>query len=119
MNKEVLKKRTKHFALMIISLVEELPDSKAGRTIGNQVIRSGTSIGVNYRSACRSRSNADFIFKITIVEEECDETLYWLELIEEAKLIRAESLRDVMKEADEPTAIFTASGRTAKMNKLR
>ena len=75
MNKDELKKRTKKFALMIISLVEDLPNTKAGYTIGNQIIRSGTSVAANYRSACRARSNADFISKITIVEEECDETL--------------------------------------------
>ena len=104
---------------MIIKLVDELPNTKAGRTIGDQIIRSGTSVGANYRSACRSRSNADFISRITIVEEECDETLYWLELIEEAKLMKAERLKGVMKEADELTAIFTSSGRTAKRNRPR
>ena len=119
MNREELRKRTKQFALMIIKLVDELPNTKAGRTIGDQIIRSGTSVGANYRAACRSRSNADFISRITIVEEECDETLYWLELIEEAKLMKAERLKGVMKEADELTAIFTASGRTAKLNKTK
>jgi len=116
MTKEELKKRTKRFALMIIKLIEELPDTKAGRTIGNQIIRSGTSVAANYRSACRSRSTADFISKVTVVEEECDETLFWLELIEESNLIRKEKLLDILKEADELTAIFTASGRTAKQN---
>ncbi|HUX57444.1 MAG TPA: four helix bundle protein [Bacteroidales bacterium] len=84
MTKDELKKRTKKFALMIIKLVDDLPNSLAGRTIGNQIIRSGTSVGANYRAACRARSNADFISKITIVEEECDESLFWLELIAEA-----------------------------------
>ncbi len=116
MTKEELKKRTKQFALMIIKLVEDLPNTKAGRTIGNQIIRSGTSVAANYRAACRARSNADFISKITIVEEECDETLFWLELMAEANLIKKEKLQDMLKEADELTAIFTASGKTARQN---
>ena len=116
MTKEELKERTKKFALMIIELVEELPNTLAGRTIGNQIIRSGTSVAANYRAACRARSNADFISKITIVEEECDETLFWLELIVEANLLKKEILRDLIKEADELTAIFTASGKTARQN---
>ena len=116
MTKEELKKRTKQFALMIIKLVENLPDNKAGRTIGNQIIRSGTSVAANYRAAYRARSIADFISKITTVEEECDETLFWLELISEANLIKKENLKDMIKEADELTAIFTASGKTARLS---
>jgi four helix bundle protein len=116
MTKEELKNRTKKFALMIIKLVEELPDTLAGRTIGKQIIRSGTSVAANYRTACRARSNADFISKITIVEEECDETLFWLELILDAGLFKKEELQDALKEADELTAIFTASGKTARLN---
>ena len=116
MTKEELKERTKKFALMIIELVEGLPNTVAGRTIGNQIIRSGTSVAANYRAACRARSNADFISKITIVEEECDETLFWLELIAEANLLKKEKLQDMVKEADELTAMFTASGKTARQN---
>ena len=116
MTKEELKNRTKQFALMIIKLVEDIPDNKAGNTIGNRLIRSGTSVAANYRSACRARSNADFISKITIVEEECDETLFWLELIKEANLVKKEKLKDILKKADELTAIFTASGKTARQN---
>jgi len=117
MTKEELKNRTKQFALMIIKLVDELPNTKAGNTIGNQIIRSGTSVAANYRAACRSRSNADFISKITIVEEECDESLFWLELIADSNLLKKERLSDLMKEADELTAIFTASGKTARQAK--
>jgi four helix bundle protein len=119
MTKEELKNRTKFFALMIIKLVDDLPKTKAGHAIGNQLIRSATSIAANYRAACRARSNADFISKITIVEEESDETLFWLELISEANLLNIEKLKDVLKEADELTAIFTASGKTAKQNSPR
>jgi four helix bundle protein len=114
MTKEELKTRTKQFALLIIKLVELIPNTKAGNTIGNQLIRSGTSVAANYRAACRARSNADFVSKITIVEEECDESLFWLELITEANLLKKEILQDAIKEADELTAIFTASGKTAR-----
>lgn len=116
MNKEELKNRTKQFALRVIKLVEELPNTKAGHTIGNQMIRSGTSVAANYRAACRARSAADFISKITIVEEESDETLFWLELIVETNLMKPERVKDLLKEADELTAIFTAAGKTAKLN---
>jgi four helix bundle protein len=116
MTKDELKRRTKQFALLIIRVVEELPFNKAGKTIGDQLIRSGTSVAANYRSACRARSNADFISKITVVEEECDETLFWLEMILDAKLMDQNKLDPVIKEADELTAIITASGKTAKQN---
>lgn len=114
-----LKDKTKNFALRIIKLSDSLPQSRAGNVIANQILRSATSIGANYRAACRARSKADFISKITIVEEEADETLYWLELINEANLISYNRLRDLMKVADELVAIFTSSGKTAKLNYSR
>ena len=116
MTKDELKNRTKQFALQVIKLVDELPNTIAGRAIGNQIIRSGTSIASNYRAACRGRSNADFISKITVVEEESDETLFWLEIIIESNLLPKERVLALVKEADELTAIFTASGKTAKQN---
>ena len=116
MTKEELKNRTKKFALSIIKLVENLPQSRAGNTIGNQIIRSGTSVAANYRTACKARSSADFISKITVIEEECDETLFWLELMLESGLVKKERLEPLIKEADELTAIFTASGKTARQN---
>jgi len=116
MTKEELKNRTKQFALLIIKLIELLPNTKAGNAIGNQLIRSGTSVASNYRAACRARSNADFVSKITVVEEESDESLYWLELIAESNLLKNEILQVAIKEADELTAIFTASGKTARNN---
>lgn len=88
MTKKELKLRTKQFALQIIKLVDDLPNTKAGKSVGNQIIRSGTSVAANYRSACRARSNADFISRISIVEEESDETLFWLELITDAHLLK-------------------------------
>lgn len=116
MTKNELKNRTKKFALQIIKLVDKLPNTIAGRAIGNQIIRSGTSVASNYRSACRARSNADFVSKITIVEEESDETLFWLEIIIESNLLPKDRVLALVKEADELTAIFTASGKTAKQN---
>jgi four helix bundle protein len=116
MTEEELKKRTKKFALMIIKLVNELPNSKAGNAIGNQLIRSGTSVASNYRASCRARSIADFVSKITIVEEESDESLFWLELITESEVHKSQLLKDILKEANELTAIFTASGKTARQN---
>jgi four helix bundle protein len=119
MTKEELKNRTKKFALLIIKLIELLPNTKAGNTIGNQLIRAGTSVAANYRTACRARSNADFISKITVVEEECDECLFWTELIEESGLLKNKILHEAMKEADELTAIFTTSGKTSRQNKSK
>ena len=86
MTSDELKLRTKKFALRIISMIEHLPNNKTGNVIGNQLLRSATSIGANYRSACRSRSKAEFISKIRVVEEEADESVYWIELIKESKL---------------------------------
>jgi four helix bundle protein len=116
MTKNELKNRTKAFSLRIIKLIELLPNTRAGNTIANQIIRSGTSVAANYRSACRARSSRDFISKITIVEEECDETQFWLELIDEAGLLKDQEVLDLIQEADELTAIFIASGKTAKKN---
>jgi four helix bundle protein len=116
MTKEELKNRTKKFALDIIKLIEVLPNTKAGNPISNQLIRSATSVAANYRAACRARSSADFISKITIVEEESDESLFWLELISESNLYNGDKLIALLKKADELTAIFTSSGKTAKQN---
>ena len=117
MNSEELKKRTKEFGLRIINLYDELSKTKKGQIIGNQLIRAGTSVGANYRAACRAKSNADFVYKIQIVEEEADESAFWLELISEANIINKKRLVDLLKEANELTAIFTSAGRTAKKRK--
>ena len=86
MNPAVMKKRTKEFAKRIIELCRELPSNREGRLIGNQLFKSGTSVAANYRAACRGRSKAEFIAKLGIVEEEADETLFWLEVIEEMNI---------------------------------
>ena len=117
MNEEELKQRSKQFALRIVKLVGALPRTREAEVIGKQLLRSATSVGANYRAACRARSKADFISKIGIVEEEADESLYWLELIVEAGLLPASSVSDLMREADELVAIFVATGHSAKKNR--
>jgi four helix bundle protein len=116
MNEEELKLRTKQFGLRIIRLVEALPNTPTARTIGHQLLRSGISVGANYRAACRGKSKADFIAKAGISLEEADECLYWMELLQEAGIIPPERLKDLRKEADELVAIFTASIKTARTN---
>jgi len=118
MDKTELKKRTQRFAIDIIKLIESLPAGRSLNVLSNQLLRSSSSIGANYRSACKGKSTADFINKIIIVEEEADESIYWLELMEESGLVRPELLMSLKKEADELTAIFTAIGKTAKANQL-
>ena len=114
MTPEELKRRTKQFALRIIKLVAALPRSEAARIIGGQMLRSGTSVGAHYRAACRARSRAEFLSKLGVAEEEADETLYWLELVEESGLMKGQLMKDLMNEADELVAIFAASRITAK-----
>jgi four helix bundle protein len=114
MTPEELKKRTKQFALRSIRVVEALPNTRIGDVLGRQLVRSGTSVGANYRSACRGRSKADFISKVGIAIEEADESMYWLELIVEAGLLSQEKLGGLMQEANEIVAILTASSQTAK-----
>lgn len=114
MTTEELKKRTKELALRVIRLVASLPRTRVAEVIGRQLMRSATSVGANYRSACRARSRPDFINKIGVVEEEADETLYWLELVSESHNVNPKAVEDLMKETGELVAIFTASGRTAK-----
>lgn len=114
MDEKELKERTKQFGLRIMKLVDALPNTTSGRAIGNQLIRSGTSVGANYRAACRGRSKAEFIAKLGIVIEEADECGFWLELIMEGNLLPNTQVQPLFKESDELTAIFTASVRTSK-----
>jgi four helix bundle protein len=114
MDEAELKQRTKRFALRVIKLVESLPKSTAADVPGRQVARSGAYVGANYRSACRGRSKAEFASKIGICAEEADETVYWLELIQEAALVRPKLLEELLREANELAAIFIASSRTAQ-----
>ena len=116
---EELRDRTKRFALRVIRLVNSLPNNVSGRTIGNQLIRSGTSVGVNYRACCRAKSQADFIAKLGIVIEEADESAFWLELIVESKIMKPERIESLLSEANELIRIFTASRQTARQNKSK
>ncbi len=109
-----MKQRTKQFALRVIRLVESLPRGRTAEVIGRQLLRAGTSVGANYRAACRAKSTADFISKMGTVEEEADESLYWMELLIEAEIVKPEKLEYLMKEADELVAITVSSINTAK-----
>jgi len=113
-NEAQMKKRTKEFAKEIIKLCRKLPNNREGRLIGDQIFRSGTSVASNYRAACRARSTAEFISKLSIVEEEADETLFWLKIIDEMEILKKESLDSLMKESDEIIAIIVASIKTAR-----
>ena len=117
MNEAQMKKRTKEFAKEIISLCRKLPNNREGRLIGDQILRSGTSVASNYRAACRARSTAEFISKLSIVEEEADETLFWLEIIYEMKTFKSIALDSLMKESNEIIAIIVASIKTARKKK--
>ncbi|MFZ5766008.1 MAG: four helix bundle protein [Thermodesulfobacteriota bacterium] len=114
MNQEELKARTKDFAKRIVALCRNLPDNREGRLIGNQIFRSGTSVAANYRAACRARSQAEFIAKMSIVEEEADESLFWLELLTEMEIVKKDLLVPLMQENNELIAIVVASIKTCK-----
>lgn len=114
MNSTELKDRTKRFGLRVLTLVDALPKTTAGRAVANRLVRSGTAVGANYRAACRGRSKAEFAAKIGTVVEEADESAYWLELIVEGELLDAKLVGPLLAEANELTAIFVASAKTAK-----
>ena len=117
MDEKMFKARTKKLAVAIIKEVDKLPRSLATDVIGKQLVRSGTSIGANYRAACRAKSTADMINKMKIVEEEADETEYWLELLVEAELIPQEQIESTYKETDEILAMTVASLKTLRNRK--
>jgi four helix bundle protein len=118
MHPEELKRRTKEFAKRIIFLCRSLPATREARLIGDQLFRAGTSVGANYRAACRARSPAEFIAKLGIVLEETDECLYWLELIQDMGICKGERLEALVAEANELIAIFVSSLNTARRRKL-
>src|ERR1041384_838628 len=113
MTEDDLKKRTKAFALRVLKLVAALPKTISGRTIGNQLARSGTSVAANYRAACRARSKLEFVSKLGIVEEEADESALWLELIIEGELMNRTLVEPLWNEANELVAIMTSSRKSA------
>jgi four helix bundle protein len=114
---EDLRNRTKRFALRIVRLFQHPPHSTEAQVLGKQVLRSGTSVGANYRAAGRARSKAEFISKIGVVVEEIDETVFWLECLVESGIVREELLSGLKQEAEELLAIFAASERTAKASR--
>jgi four helix bundle protein len=113
MKPDDLKKRTKQFALRVLKLVAALPKSLAGKTIGGQLVRAGTSVGANYRAACRARSKLEFIAKIGIVEEEADESAFWMELIIESELLKPHLVQSLLIEANELAKIMASSRKSA------
>jgi len=117
MKPEELRNRTKAFALRVLRFVDSIPRGRSLDILVKQLVRAATSVGANYRAACRARSKADFISKITIVEEEADESVYWLELIASDADVEKQEVATLIEEAQQLTAIFTASGRTAKRNR--
>jgi len=111
---EELRNRTKRFALRVIRLFRSLPRTTEAQVLGKQLLRSGTSVGANYRATGRARSKAEFIAKMGIVVEEADETVFWIECLIESEIVKKELLADLLAEANELVAIFAASHRTAR-----
>ncbi len=113
---ENLKQRTKQFALSIIRMVENLPETNTSKIIGNQIVRSATSVAANYRAGCLAKSKRDFISKMKIVEEECDETIFWLELVNDLGYFQPEKITPIKNEGSELFFIIVASIKTARKN---
>jgi len=114
MNREDFRKRTRDYALQVVHLVESLPADRISHILGGQLLRAGTSVGANYRSSVRAKSRADFISKMSVVEEECDESLYWMELLTNIGRVEPGQVEGLMKEGDEIIAIVVASIKTAR-----
>lgn len=117
MDAQELQDRTKAFALRVMRLADALPAKRSANAVANQVVRSATSVGANYRAACRARSTAEFVAKLSIVVEEADETVYWLELIAAAALVSPGRITPLLEEARELLFIFASSRRTARKNR--
>src|SRR5215469_11119615 len=113
---EELRDRTKNFAIRVVRLFRALPRSTEGQVMGKQLLRCGTSVAANYRAVCRARSKAEFIARIGVVAEEADESVLWLELLEETQTLSAKQLQEITREARELAAIFSASHKTARGN---
>ena len=119
MTNQELKERTMDFAVRVLTMVDALPKTTAGKAVGNQIARSGTSVAANYRAALRAKSDADFINKITIVLEEADESGFWIELAEKAKLLPSKRPKALLQEAEELTKILNATRATTKRRTAR
>ncbi len=114
---EAFRKRTQELGLRIVRMVGALPQTQAGRVMGGQLLRSGTSIGANYRAACRARTRAEFVAKMGIVEEEADETVYWIEMLEGAGIVQEEQVADLKGETNQILAMVVSSIKTARKNR--
>lgn len=119
MTKEELKNRTQQFHIAVIKACEQLPKNAAGFELAKQVIRSAGSVGANYRAACRGKSTADFIYKIEIVIEEADESMYWIEICDKTKLLPESLTKILLKEANELVSIFVATAKTLKKTEIK
>ncbi len=119
MDAEEMRRRTKTFAYRIIKLFEALPNRPAAEIIGRQLLRAGTSVGANYRAACRARSRTEFVAKLGIVIEEADESIYWLEMLADNNIVRPQLLKDLLVEANELTAICVAARETTRSTRVR
>lgn len=117
MDQDELKNRTKSFGLRVLSLIDTLPKSVKGRVVANQLARSGTSVGANYRAACRARSKAEFSAKIGTVTEEADESAFWLEITIESNMLKGALVKPLLDEAYELVAIMTKSRKTVDRNR--
>ena len=112
MNQIEFKRRTKQLGLAVIRMTEKIPETRLAWVVKDQILRSALSVGANYRAVCRAKSDKDFINKMRIVEEEADETAYWLEIIEESDLLKSDDLRELKREVNELVAMVVASIRT-------
>jgi four helix bundle protein len=119
MTEKELKLRTRKFSVDILNFVDELPNRRSANIIGNQLGRCASSVAANYRAACRGRSHAEFVAKIGVVEEEADESTFWLDIIPDTENSSKEVIAPLLNEARELTAIFTAACKTAKQNKSK
>jgi len=119
MTPEQMKQRTKRFAFRVMRLAESLPRGRTGDTVGKQLLRSGMSVGANYRTACRARLTADFVAKMGLVEEEADEAMFWMELLVESELTKKEMVADLMQECSQTIAIVVSSINTVRGSKRK
>ena len=116
MTKEEMKVRTKRYALRVIKVAQAVPNNRVGNVLGSQLLRAGTSVGANYRAICRAKSTADFLNKLKIVEEECDESLFWMELLIESETQTQQKLGALMAEGNEMLSIVVAALKTTRQN---
>jgi four helix bundle protein len=117
MTREEMKARTKKYANRVVKLCTALPDNWVARILGKQLLRCGTSVGANYRAVCRAKSTADFLSKLRIVEEECDESLFWMELLVDNDLVKGSRLSNLMQEGNEILSIVVSSAKTTRASK--